>query len=196
MKVLAALLVAPCCFFGLQSSALAAWSEVQAVNNFTSAASASISVPVTALGSGHLVVGSVAWNTDTTAQLTGCSDGTNTYTILDRVNSGGGGFSSATFYNLSVTSGPTSITCNFSPNAGNLFISAEELNQSSAGLAGHGARQAAMTNATDGDTTGTIVTATSGDLLWGATYDSSLTGVTITRGTGFGAGTNRAFLST
>lgn len=85
-----------------------------AANNGTaSAAGTSIAATVSAVANGSFIVGVCSWGSSNTADLLSVTDGTNTYTILQRIADTTNGQSAAVFYAWNIAGNPTTITANF-----------------------------------------------------------------------------------
>ena len=118
------------------------------------------------------------------------SGGSATYTRVT-TSAAQGGYTAYTFYALNVTNGLKTVTATPS-SSGQIYLIVDEFSgiATSAALDGTGNinNQATAPNTSNGVTSGSITTATSGDLIWSACFASA--GVSMTQGTGYTAGTN------
>jgi hypothetical protein len=172
-----------------RAPAFAAWSEVQSVARFVSRSPSTQTLSLFApLNSGDCVAVFVGWRSTAPAQLTGVSDGTNVYTILD--TSASASSAMATAYNFKVAGGPMTLTFTFDRAVDFVLMAADEFGQSCTGLRGHGIGSAQSNPGTERDavTSGSVVTASSGNLLWGVSFQPGLDGATYAHGTGFTRG--------
>jgi hypothetical protein len=144
-----------------------------------------------AVGSGNLVCGLVTWGSGTVTDLASVtSDKGDTAIIVDRVADSINAQSSASFYFVNLTTGPTVITANFSPSDALVRIAIDEYSGivtaspiDNAGAA-HGIRlQSSVGTGADAVTTFAVTTVTNGCLIYGATMTFSTSAAT--HGTGF-----------
>lgn len=166
---------------------------VHVQGNAAGAAGPAASIGVTlgaAVGSGNLVVGWCSWGSATLTVLTSVTDDKgNTYTIsakqADAANTQSVGF----FFLGNITNGPTVFTANFSPNQNFLQIGVDEYSGVLAAADpsdSHAISAAVQTGSVAADflSSGNFTTAVNGDLIWGATVDTSTVAL-ATGGTGY-----------
>lgn len=159
-----------------------AFARVQG-NIFTSAAAGS-TVPVTlgaTVTSGNFICGIVTWdNIGGTPTLTSVTDDkSNTYNISSTLSDAPNGQGSAIFWLGNITNGPITITANLSGSAGgSRCIIATEFSGGFAAadpkdLAPVGQFQTTPGTTTDAVTSGSMTTLTSGDMIYGASCNTS-----------------------
>lgn len=157
---------------------------------------ASISVTISAVGSGNAVCGLVAWDNAGSPTLTSVTDDKgNTYNLettkLDTANAE----NMAAFSRTNITNAPVTITANFSTGCVFRKIIVDEFSGGSTassderdGAAHGGQFQNAPGTGTDAITSGTFTTTVNGDLLYGACVGANTTAV-ASNGTSFSTGT-------
>lgn len=174
-----------------------AFARVQGgVTNSGVASAATVAVTLgAAVGSGNAICGFLGWN-NTGVTLTSVTDNQgNTYNLESVVTDTGYAENYCAFSRTNITNGPTVITANFSASVDFRFLVVDEFSGGSAasaderdGAAHGGQIQLAPGTGTDAVTSGSFTTTQNGDLIWGATGDTSLANA----GTGFSAGTSDA----
>ncbi|HEV2210257.1 MAG TPA: hypothetical protein VG167_15880, partial [Verrucomicrobiae bacterium] len=134
---------------------------------------------------GVLAVDPTATVTSITA---GCVSGN--FTLLDGSIKSSAGSSGAQGYAVISSSGPCTVTANFSAPAAGAAITVHEISgiNTSSPLDGHAmAAQNSPGTATNAVTSGNITTTQSGDYIFGIALDSSRVGAVFTAGTGYAA---------
>jgi hypothetical protein len=171
-----------------------AWTRVQGGANYSgAAAAASISVTLSAVGSGNALCGVLGWDIAGGVTLTSVTDDKgNTYNLESVVQDTGYSEQFCAFSRTNITNAPTIITVNFSGSVDFRFLLVDEFSGGSTASSderdatAHGGQiQLAPGTGTDAVTSGTFTTTQNGDLIWGATVDTN----TDTVGTGFTTGT-------
>lgn len=133
-----------------------------------------------AITTGNLVVGALNL-TSTTDTLTSISDGTNTYTVLDRFQ-GASTLWFYTFYKANVTGGPTTITISTS-NSANAQIIADEFSglTTSSPLDQHTRQEQSTTTPSSGSVTTTVA----GELIYSVCSGDAVSNPTFAAGSGY-----------
>lgn len=167
------------------------WSKVAGSGGIASGGSTSrtsFGVAGNAVGSGHMVRGTVTWGDATVGHLTSVTDEKgNAYTIIDKIADTAEPQCIASFWLNSVANAPTTITANFSTPVPFVGIEWSEFsgNDASTSLTGHGGQvQRSPGTAADAVKTGTSFGA-SGDLRSGGMTTDDTGGVAVTSGTGY-----------
>lgn len=178
-----------------------AWVRVQG-NLSTQTSSAATTKSVTlgvAVGSGNSVLGLVTWDGTGSVALTSVTDDKgNTYNLETVVTDPAPGRVCA-FSRTNITNAPTIITANFASSVGYLSILADEFSGGSTattderdGTAHTGQYQGAPGTGTNAITSGSVTTATNGDLIYGAvSVSTSITPPSV--GTGFTIGNSSSY---
>lgn len=158
---------------------------VESNNLATNSTTLSFDSSITA---GSLIVFMVGWN-DATATLSSISDGTNTLVAIDdATTSAGGNASLSTRYWMNHPGGTPTFTLTWSTNITGVRIIAHEASgvATASALDQHGTKQqTAPGNGTDTIATDPVTTTTSGQYIFGATFEYLITGFTPAAGTGF-----------
>lgn len=173
----------------LAASAQAQVAFVQKAVNTNQTAVTSITATGVAVGSGHLVVGTVTWpSSPITSPNIKDGGGTLSATIVDNVSDAGGPTTTITFFFANVTNGMTSVV--FTPPSGAANGTGVEWQEvsgaaTSSPLDGHGL----ATNATSSLTQSTpsITTTANGDYIYASTFGSISGNSAITAAGGTGA---------
>lgn len=180
-----------------------AFARVQGNSAVDDSATTTMSVTISAVGSGNFICGGVTFDGGGPTLTSVTDDKGNTYnaetTVIDTLN----GQAFAPFSRNNITNGPVTITANFSSPVSFKKILVDEFSGGSTastderdGSAHGGQFQILPGTATDGITSGTFTTATNGDLLYGIALGALATGfgtpVLASNGTGFSTGTQDA----
>jgi len=167
------------------------WSKIAGSGGIASGGSTSrtsFGVAGNAVGSGHVVRGTVTWGDATVGHLTSVTDNQgNSYSIVDKIADTAEPQSIASFWLNAITNAPTTITAHFSPGVTFVGIEWSEFsgNDSSTALTGHGGQvQRSPGTAADAVKTGTSF-GSSGDLRSGGMTTDDTGSVVVTSGTGY-----------
>lgn len=154
-----------------------AWTKVQSVNTPSTGASSgtSVSVTVSAVGSGNAICGIVSWDETPNVSLTSVTDNQgNTYNLESTITNANDAEKYCAFSRTNITGGPTVITANFSGSIDYRSILIDEFSGGSTassderdGSAHGGQYQSNPGTAANAITSGTFTTTTDGDLIWG-----------------------------
>lgn len=168
------------------------------------ASAASISVTISAVGSGNLLAGAAFLGTTLVSDFTSITDNQgNTYTIVDKQLGVSVHRVLVTFYCANVTNAPTIITANFANTPVDIGIFVEEYSgvATSSPLDGHAIQAVNGPGlGTDAVSSGSITTTLGGDLIYGVGADLNGS-ATLVQGTGFTSrtlndSTTSAFITT
>jgi hypothetical protein len=168
-----------------------AWTRVQGATNAGS--SPSLSVTLSAVGLGNAVVGQATCDSSGGVTIQSVADDKgNTYSLgLDVVDTTNNQ-RARSFWRGNITNAPTVITVTYSGSAAATQVNVDEFSgptlvDPSDGQTGQ--IQSSPGTATDAITSTNVTTAAAGDLIWGATTNTSLGTNQATAGTGFATGT-------
>ncbi len=169
-----------------------AFAVVQKVHVNNNAVGTSLAASGAVVGSGNAVVGSFSIDSSGGGDIVSVTDDKgNTYTVVDNVNDATNVQRFCSFVLGNITNGPATITVG-STSKSFRTVTWEEIS----GVAalsdprdGHGGQlQTAPGTSSNGVTSGSVTTTVNGDLIWGATCNSS-DGTVPSVGSGFAAGT-------
>lgn len=171
-----------------------AWAKVQSNSN-SAASGTSITVTLSAVGSGNAVCGCVGFSSAETI-VSVKDNNNNDLNVETEITDTGNTQKFAAFSKTNITNAPTSITVTFNANCSFLEIIAEEFSGGSTasiderdGAAHGGQFQTTPGTGTDAITSGTFTTTVNGDLLYGAVMNAN-NATLRTKGTNFTDGTN------
>lgn len=130
-------------------------------------AGATCTVTIAAGGNGNIIMGIVGFSDNVTISNVKDNNGT-TYNLVDSVHDLGNSRWATTFYKENVSGGPTSVIASFSGSATDCRIEVNEWSNvaTSTPLDGHTMQTTSGTTLS----TGSIVTGTNGDLIYGACF--------------------------